>query len=75
VDLSTGVAGVAVSGRFGSGSVVTCVTGASGSCDLSSGTYKNTVGSVVFTVTGASGTAVTYNAAANAVSQVAVYRP
>jgi subtilisin family serine protease len=75
VDLSTGVAGVAVSGRFGSGSVLTCVTGASGSCDLSSGTYKNTVGSVVFTVTGASGTAVTYNAAANAVSQVAVYRP
>jgi subtilisin family serine protease len=74
-DLSTGVAGVTVSGRFGSGSVVSCTTGSAGACDLASGNYKSTMGSVTFSVTGASGTAITYDASANAVSQVTIYRP
>jgi subtilisin family serine protease len=74
-DLSTGVPGVAVSGRFGSGSTISCVTGSTGACDLASGSYKSTVGSLTFSVTGASGTAITYDSTANAVTQLTVYRP
>jgi subtilisin family serine protease len=75
VDLSTGVAGATVSGRFGSGSTTSCVTGAAGTCTLSSANFKNTVGSVTFSVTGIAGTAMTYDSAANATSQLVIYRP
>jgi subtilisin family serine protease len=74
-DLSTGVSGATVSGRFGSASTISCITGSAGTCTLTSTNFKNTIGSVTFSVTGVSGNAMTYDSAANAASQVVIYKP
>ncbi len=74
-DLSTGVSGATVSGRFGSASTVSCITGSTGTCTLTSSTFKSSIGSVTFSVTGVSGNAMTYDSAANAASQIVIYKP
>jgi hypothetical protein len=65
-----------VAGSFSPGGSATCVTGANGSCTLSSGSIKsNQASSTVLTGTGISGTLMNYDASQNAVSQIVISKP
>jgi subtilisin family serine protease len=72
---ATNVAGATVTGRFGSGTAVSCVTSTSGSCAVSATFSRLTTASTTFTVTGISGQNVTYDATKNARNSVTVTRP
>ncbi len=70
------VPGVLVTGGFTyGGSAVSCTTGTSGTCTLSSGSIGTAITQTRYTVTGLSGTNMAYDAAGNAVASVLVYRP
>jgi subtilisin family serine protease len=72
---ATNVAGATVTGRFGSGTAVSCVTSTSGSCAVSAAFNRFTTASTTFTVTGISGQHVTYDATKNGQNSITVARP
>ena len=77
-DVNSGatVPNASVAGSFSPGGAATCVTGASGSCTLSSGAIKlNQASSTVLNGTGISGTLLNYDASQNAVTQIVISKP
>jgi len=78
VHSSTGanVSGAMVSGSFTGGSTVSCTTGSTGTCSVSSPNYsRNAVASTTYAVSGIGGTGISYDAAANSVTSITVSRP
>jgi subtilisin family serine protease len=67
------VANATVNGSFSPGGDTTCVTGASGSCTLTSGAIGSTTTMTVFTVTTVSGSNMTYQD--NGVVQISIHKP
>ncbi len=72
---ATNVAGATVTGRFGSGAALSCVTSTSGSCALSATFNRLTTASTTFTVMGISGQNVTHDATKNVEDSITVARP
>lgn len=72
---SSNLPNATISGRFGNGSTGSCLTGSTGSCVISGPKLSNSTPSITFTVTGVSGSGYTYNATANAVSQITIAKP
>jgi len=73
---SAAISGATVSGNWGGGTV-TCVTGASGSCSVTSPNYRTTsVASTTWRVTNVSGTGLTYTDIFPAVAtSITIFRP
>jgi aqualysin 1 len=70
------VANATVSGSFSPGGNGSCVTGASGSCTLTSAAIKsNASSSTTFSGTGIAGTLMIYDASQNSVSQITIRKP
>jgi subtilisin family serine protease len=69
------VPGATVSGKWNSGATVSCLTGASGACSLTSPNYKTNVASTTWTVSGITGTGLAYKPAANVVSSLVITKP
>jgi subtilisin family serine protease len=75
VNTLAAVANVTVKASFTPGSAVSCVTAATGSCTLRSGTFGKSVASTTLAVTGLSGTQMVYDASQNLATRVTVGRP
>lgn len=73
---SAAISGATVSGNWGGGTV-SCVTGANGSCSVTSPTYRSsTVASTTWTVTNVSGTNMTYSTGLfGAATTITIARP
>lgn len=70
------VSGAVVSGGFTvGGSAVSCTTGTSGVCSISSNDLHKSTTQTVFTVNGITGTSLSYDASKNALSSVTVIKP
>ena len=77
-DVNTGanVANASVTGTFSVGGSASCVTGAGGSCTLTSSAIKSSsASSTTFTGTGIAGTLMNYDAAQNSVTQIVITKP
>ena len=77
-DINSGaaVANATVTGSFTPGGSSSCVTGAAGSCTLTSGSIKNNAAaSTTFGGSSISGTLLKYEASQNAVSQIVIGQP
>ncbi len=72
---NTAVSGALVSGSFTGGSTVSCTTGSSGACSVSSPNYKSNVTSTTFGVTNIGGTGITYDPANNTPTSIPITRP
>jgi len=76
VNSGGGVANATVNGSFSPGGAAKCVTGATGSCTLTSSAIKmNSSASSTFAPTSVSGTLIYYDASQNTVSQIVISRP
>lgn len=73
--LGAAVSGATVSGRWNNGSTVTCVTGSTGACSLTSPNYRNNVLSTTWAVTAISGTNLAYKPAANTITSLTITKP
>jgi hypothetical protein len=69
------VSGATVAGKWNNGATVSCLTGASGACSLTSPNYKTNVASTTWAVTGISGTNLAYKASANAITSLTIAKP
>lgn len=70
------VAGATVSGDFSvGGTALSCVTGSSGQCSITSASIGKTRAGSTFTVRGIAGSNLSYDAAANAAGSVYIARP
>ena len=70
------VANATVNGSFtAGGSAVSCVTGSTGSCSVSTGRLSNLVSQTTYSVKGISGSGMTYDASANVSSSITLQRP
>jgi len=70
------VAAALVGGRFSvGGSAVSCTTGATGQCSITTSILATRTTSTTYSVTGISGALMSYDPGTNAVSSIVVYRP
>lgn len=69
------VSGATVSGNWSTGGSASCITGATGTCSMTSATFKSNVASTTWAVTGLSGPGLSYNSSANVASSIVVTRP
>lgn len=67
--------GVTVTGTWSDGSTGSCVTGTSGSCNISSASLSKRVSSTVFTIKSLSSATLVYNASKNATTSVKILKP
>lgn len=73
-DLKNTMPNATVTGNFNPGGTLSCVTGSTGSCTMTSGTFSKLTPSTTFTVTNVSGNGMTY-ASSNTVTQVTIGKP
>jgi beta-glucanase (GH16 family) len=70
------VPGAVVRGDFSvGGTALTCTTGSSGQCSITSASINKTKASTTFTVRGISGTNLSYSAAGNVAGSIVIVRP
>ncbi|MDX2262091.1 MAG: S8 family peptidase [Gemmatimonadales bacterium] len=70
-----GVSGATVSGKWNNGATVSCLTGSSGACSLTSPTYKSSMTSTTWAVTAISGSNLAYKPSANVLTSLTITRP
>jgi len=75
VDTLAAVPNITVRGRFSPGGTASCVTGAAGSCTLTSTWIGRSTAASALNVTGLSGTDMAYDASQNLATQAIVARP
>jgi len=69
------VSGATVAGKWNNGATVSCLTGASGACSLTSPNYKTNVTSTTWAVTAISGANLAYKSSANVITSLTIAKP
>lgn len=75
VNSGSSMANATVTGNFVPGGTISCVTGSSGNCTLTSGTISKLSTSSTFTVSNVAGSNLVYDASQNTVTQISINRP